>query len=71
MNEYSTLNEKLCNLQLNKLKSGINNSTGVTLNLSSNAIGHFNDGTYFPDKLLLADTQVSNSNKINNSNRFN
>ena len=69
MNRYNTLNEKLCNLQLNK--SGIKNSTGVTLNLSSNAIGHFNDGTYFSDKLLLADRQVSNSNKINNSNRFN
>ena len=30
MNSYNTLNLKLSNLQLNKLKSGIKNATEVT-----------------------------------------
>ena len=30
MNQYNTLNLKLSNLQLNKLKSGIKNGTEVT-----------------------------------------
>ena len=34
MTQYNTLNEKLSNFQLNKLKSGIRNGTQVTLNLS-------------------------------------
>ena len=38
MTEYNTLNKKLSNSQLNKLKSGIKNGTQVTLNLSSNII---------------------------------
>ena len=33
MTEYDTLNEKLFNSQLNKLKSGIKNGTEVTLKL--------------------------------------
>ena len=32
--------------------------TEATLNLSSNVIGDFNDGTNFPHKLLLTDTQA-------------
>ena len=39
MTQYNTLNVKLPNLQLNKLKSAIKNGTGVTLNHSSNIIG--------------------------------
>ena len=31
MNEYNTLNAKLSNLQLNKLKSAIKNGTKITL----------------------------------------
>ena len=46
------------NSQFNKLKSGIKNGTEVTLNLSSNAIGHSNDEYNFPHKLLLTNTQV-------------
>ena len=34
MAQYTTLNLKFSNLQLNKLKSGIKNGTKVTLNLS-------------------------------------
>ena len=59
MTQCDTLNIKLSNSQLNKLKSGIKNGTKVvTLKLSSNVIGNSNDETNFPHKLLLADTQV-------------
>ena len=64
MTQYSTLNVKLSNSQLEKLKSGIKNVTQVTLNLSSNLIGIFNDKTIFPHKLLLTDTQVSKICKV-------
>ena len=43
---------------LNKLKPGIKSDTEVTLNLSSNLVGDFNDETNFPHKLLLNNTQV-------------
>ena len=59
MTRYNTLNVKLSNTQLNKLKSGIKNGTKVTLNLSSDLIGNSNDGTNFPHKLLLTNTQFS------------
>ena len=42
MTKYNTLNVKLSNAQLNKLKSEITNGTEVTLNLSSNVIGNSN-----------------------------
>ena len=51
MTQYNTLNVKLSNSQLNKLKSGIKNGTEVALNFSSNLIGNPNDETYFPHKL--------------------
>ena len=59
MTQYNTLNVKLCNSQLDKLKSAIKNGTEVTLNLSSNFIGNSNVETNFPHKLLLTDTQIS------------
>ena len=59
MAQYNTLNVKLSNLELNKLKSGIKNGTEVTLSLASNVIGNSNDKYNFPHKLLLASTQVS------------
>ena len=58
MTQCNTLNVKLSNLQLNKLKSGIKNGAGVTLKLSSNVVGYSNDKTNFPHKLLLINTQV-------------
>ena len=58
MTQYNTLNVKLSNSQLNKLKPVIKNGTEVTLNLSSNMIGNSNDKTNFPYKLLLTDTQI-------------
>ena len=59
MTEYNTLNIKLFSLQLEKLKSGIRNSTEVTLNLWSNLVSDSNDETNFPQNFLLTNTQVS------------
>ena len=60
MTQYNSLNVKLSNSQLNKLKSAIKNETEVVLRLSSNMIGDSNDETNFPIKLLLTDRQVTN-----------
>ena len=69
MTYQNTLNVKLSNSHLNKLKSGIRNSTEVTLNLSSNVICDSNyDETNFLPKLLLTDTQVSRLCKVFGSN---
>ena len=68
MAHYNTLNVKLSNSQLNKLKSVIKNGTRVTLNLSSNTIGDSNDKNNFPHKLLLANTQVSKLRKTFKNN---
>ena len=59
MTQYNTLNVKLSNSQLNKLKSGINYGTEVTLNRSFKVIGDSNDQTNFPHKFLLTNTQAS------------
>ena len=59
MIQYNTLNVRLSNSQLNKLKSAIKNGAGVTFNLSSNIIGDSNDENIFPHKLLLNNIQVS------------
>ena len=58
MTQYSTLNVKLSNSQLNELKLGIKNGSEVTLNLSSNVIGNSSDDYNFQHKLLLTNTQV-------------
>ena len=68
MTQYNTLNVKLSKLHLNKLKSGIKNAIEVTLKLSSNVIGDFNDENNFPHKLLLTNTQVSKYRKAFASN---
>ena len=59
MTQYNTLNVRISNLKLNKLKSGIKNDNEVTLKLSSNVDGDSNDQNKFPHKLLLTNTQVS------------
>ena len=61
MTQYNSLNVKLSNSQLNKLKSPMKNETGVVLRLSLNIVGH--DETNFPRKLLLTDRQVENLRK--------
>ena len=58
MTQYNSLNVKLSNSQLNKLKSAIKNKTEVVLKLSSNMIG--DDETDFSHKLLLTNRQVAN-----------
>ena len=63
MTQNDTLNVKLSNSQLNKLKSGIKINTEAILKLSSNAVGDSNDETNFPHKLLLANAQVSRLGK--------
>ena len=57
--DYS-LNVKLSNSQLNKLKSSIKNETDVVLRISSNMVGSQNDNTNFPHELLLTNRQVAN-----------
>ena len=61
MTQYISLNTKLSNSQLNKLKSAIKNKAKVVLRLSSNMIG--DDETNFTYKLLLANRQVANLRK--------
>ena len=61
MTPYNSLNVKLSNSQLDKLKSAIENETEVVLRLSSNIIG--DDETNFPCKLLLTNRQLANLRK--------
>ena len=63
MTQYSTLNIKLSNSQLNELKSETKNGTEVTLKLSSNLVGDSNDENNFLHKLVLTNTQVSKLHK--------
>ena len=60
MTQYNSLNVKLSNSQLNKLKSSIKNETDVVLTISSNMVGNSNDNTNFPHELLLTNRQVAN-----------
>ena len=64
MTQYNSLNVKLSNSQLNKLKSAIKNETEIVLRLSSNMIGNSDDETNFPHKLLLSNKQVANLCKL-------
>ena len=59
MYQYNTLNAKLSNSQLNKLKSGIKSGTEITLKIYSNVVVDSNDENNFPHKILLSNTQVS------------
>ena len=72
MTQYNTLNIKLSNLQLNRLKSGIKNGTEVSLKLSSNVVGDSNYENNFLHKLLLTNIQVSKLHKAfaNNSSVY-
>ena len=63
MTQYNSLNVKISNSQLNKLKSVIKNGTKVTLNLSWNDVNDSNDDTNFPHELLFTDTPVSKIRK--------
>ena len=63
MTQYNSLNVKLSNSQLNKLKSSIKNETDVVLRTSSNMVTNSNDNTNFPHELLLTNRQVANIRK--------
>ena len=55
---YNSLNVKLSNSQLNKLKSAIKIETDVVLRLLSNMIGNSDDETNFPHKLFLTNKKL-------------
>ena len=63
MTQYNSLNVKLSNSKLKKLKSSIKNETDVVLRISSNMVGDSNDNTNFPHELLLTNRQVANIHK--------
>ena len=63
MTQYNSLNVKLSNLQLNKLKSSIKNENDGILRISSNMVSNSNDNTNFPHELLLTNRQVANIRK--------
>ena len=69
MTQYNTLNRKLPNSQLNKLKSGIKNGTEADLKMLLNVLGDSNDDNNCPHKVQLTNTQVSRLRKAiaNNS----
>ena len=58
MTQYNSLNVKLSNSQLNRLKSSIKNQTDVVLRISSNMVSNSNDNTNFPHELLLTKLQI-------------
>ena len=68
MTQYNSLNVKLSNSQLNRLKSAIKNKIEVVLRLSPNMIGESNDEANFPRELLLTDRQVSATRKALSNN---
>ena len=61
MTQYNSLNVKLLNSKLNKLKSAIKNETEVVFRLSSNMIG--DNKKKFPQKVFLTNRQVENIHK--------
>ena len=63
MTQYNSLNIKLLNSQLNKLKSAIKNETEKVLRLSSNMVGNSDDETNFPHNLLSTNRQVAGLRK--------
>ena len=69
MTQYNSLNVKLSNSQLNKLKSAIKNEAEVVLGLSSSMIGNSDDEINFSHRLLLTNRHVANLRKAfaNNS----
>ena len=63
MTQYNSLNVKLSNSQLNRLKLSIKNEIDVVLRISSNMVTNSNDDTNFPHDLLLNNRQVANIRK--------
>ena len=63
MTQYSSLNVKLSNSQLNKLKSSIKKKTDVVLRISSKMVGNSGDNISFLHELLLTNRQLANIRK--------
>ena len=63
MTQYNSLNVKLSNSQLGKVKSAIKNENDFVLRISSNIVGNSNDNTNFPHELLSTNRQVENIRK--------
>ena len=59
MTQHNSLNVKLWNSKLNKLKSAVKNETEAVLRLLSNMTDNSNDATNFPHKLLLTDKSLT------------
>ena len=70
MTQYNSLNVKLSNSQLNKLKSAIKNETDVVLRVSSGMVGNSNDNTNFPHILLLTDICKAFANNLSTDVKF-
>ena len=68
MTQYNSLNTKLSNSQLNKLKSAIKNENDVVTRLSPNMISDSNDKGNFLHELLLTKRQVSSIRKAFTNN---
>ena len=68
MTQYNSLNVKLSNSQLDKLKSAIKNKTYVALRLLSNMIGNSDDETNFTHESLLTNRKVTNLRKAFTNN---
>ena len=67
MTQYNSLNVKLSNSQLKKLKSAIKNGTDVVLRLSLNMVGNSDDETNFLHKLLLTNRKTLSLRKAFNN----
>ena len=63
MTQYNSLNVKLSNSQINKLRSAIKNGTDAVLRLSSNIVDNSNNETNFPHKLLLTNRKILSRTK--------
>ena len=59
MTQHNSLNVKLSNSKLNKLKSAVKNETEAVLRLLSNMTDNSIDATNFPHKLLLTDKSLT------------
>ena len=67
MTQYNSLNVKLSNSQLSKLKSAIKNGTDVVLRLSPNMVGNSDDEINFTYKLFLTNRQTLSLRKAFNN----
>ena len=64
MVEYNTVNVKLSNLQLNKLKSAVKNEQGTTLRINARMF----NGNNLPHELFLTQRQITKlRNEIENN----